>query len=77
MRKHSFIVLDIQADYPLKCIKPNIYYRVTLNNEEKRFARFFILNGNIYFEISIVKSACEITTDYYCCTIEKLNLSKK
>lgn len=73
MRKHSFIVLDIQADYPLKCIKPNIYYRVTLNNEEKRFARFFILNGNIYFEISIVKSACEITTDYYCCTIEKLN----
>lgn len=62
MGKRRFIALDLQADYPLNSIKPNIYYVVTLNKEEKRYANFFILNGNIYFE----------TKNYYCCTIEKL-----
>lgn len=35
MGKRRFIVLDIQADYPLKSIKPNIYYRLTLNKEKR------------------------------------------
>ena len=72
MGKRRFIGLHIQADYPLKSIKPNIYYRVTLNKEEKRYACFFILNGNIYFKAAIYMSACERTEDFYCCTIEKL-----
>lgn len=72
MGKRRFIGLDIQADYTLNCIKPNIYYRVTLNKEEKRYACFFILNGNIYFKAAIYMSACERTENYYCCTIEKL-----
>lgn len=72
MSNSRFIVLDIQSDYPLGSIKPNIFYRLTLNKEEKRYARFFILNGNIYFEIAVYKSACERTEDYYCCSIEKL-----
>lgn len=72
MGKRRFIGLHIQADYPLKSIKPNIYYGVTLNKEEKRYADFFILNGNIYFETAIIMSACERTENYYCCTIEKL-----
>ena len=72
MGKRRFIGLHIQADYPLKSIKPNIYYGVTLNKEEKRYANFFILNGNIYFETAIIMSACERTENYYCCTIEKL-----
>ena len=72
MGKRRFIVLDIQADYPLKSIKPNIYYRLTLNKEKKKYADFFILNGNIYFKLEVVKSACERTVDCYCCTIEKL-----
>ena len=72
MGKRRFIGLDIQADYPLKSINPNIFYRVTLNKEEKRYANFFILNGNIYFKTAIIISACERTENYYCCTIEKL-----
>lgn len=72
MGKRRFIGLHIQADYPLKSIKPNIYYVVTLNKEEKRYTDFFILNGNIYFETAIIMSACERTENYYCCTIEKL-----
>lgn len=72
MGKRRFIVLDLQGDYPLNGIKPNIYYRVTLNKEEKRYSYFFILNGNIYFEVAIYMSACERTEDFYCCTIEKL-----
>lgn len=68
----SFIVLDIQSDYPLKNVEPHIFYRMILNNEEKRYAHFFILNGNIYFEILIIKSPCDRTVDYYCCSIEKL-----
>lgn len=72
MGKRRFIGLHIQADYPLKSIKPNIYYGVTLNKEKKRYASFFILNGNIYFETAIIMSACERTENYYCCTIEKL-----
>lgn len=72
MGKRRFIGLHIQADYPLISIKPNIYYGVTLNKEEKRYADFFILNGNIYFETTVVKSACERTVNCYCCTIEKL-----
>ena len=72
MRNRRFIVLDIQADYPLKSINPNIFYRVTINKEEKRYANFFILNGNIYFKVAIYMSACERTENYYCCTIEKL-----
>lgn len=72
MGKRRFIGLDIQADYPLNCIKPNIYYGVTINKEEKRYAYFFILNGNIYFKAAIYMSACERTENYYCCTIEKL-----
>lgn len=52
MRKHRFIVLDIQLDYPLKNIKPHIFYRIALaiDKEERRYFYFFILNGNIYFE---------------------------
>ena len=72
MGNHRFIVLDIQSDYPLKSVRPNMYYRVTINKEEKKYASFFILNGNIYFEIAVYKSACERTVDYYCCPIEKL-----
>lgn len=72
MGKRRFIGLRIQADYPLKSIKPNIYYVVTSNKEGKRYANFFILNGNIYFETAIIMSACERTENYYCCTIEKL-----
>lgn len=41
MGKCRFIGLHIQADYPLKSIKPNIYYVVTLNKEKKRCANFF------------------------------------
>lgn len=72
MGKRRFIVLDIYADYPLESIKTNVYYQVTLNKEEKRYANFFILNGNIYFKVAIYMSACERTENYYCCTIEKL-----
>lgn len=72
MANSRFIVLDIQSDYPLGSVKPNVFYRLTLNKEEKRYAKFFILNGNIYFEIAVYKSACERTEDYYCCSIEKL-----
>ena len=53
MGKRRFIVLDIYADYPLESIKTNVYYQVTLNKEEKRYANFFILNGNIYFKVAI------------------------
>ena len=72
MSNSRFIVLDIQSDYPLGSIRPNIYYRATINKEENRHAHFFILNGNIYIEIAVYKSACERTIDYYCCSIEKL-----
>lgn len=72
MGKRRLIVLDIQVDYPLNSIKPNIFYRLALNKEEKKYADFFILNGNIYFEITVVKSASERTVNCYCCTIEKL-----
>lgn len=72
MGKRRFIVLDIQADYPLKSIKPNIYYRVNLNKEEKRYTYFFVLNGNIYFETVICMSACKNMVNDYCCSIEKL-----
>ena len=72
MGKRRFIALDLQADYQLNSIKPNIYYGVTLNKEEKRHACFFVLNGNIYFETAICTSACERTVNDYCCTIEKL-----
>ena len=58
MGKRRFIVLDIQGDYPLKSIKPNIYYRVTLNKAGKRHVDFFVLNGNIYFETAIYMGAC-------------------
>ena len=44
---------------------------VTLNKEEKRYANFFILNGNIYFETAITMSACERTENVYCCSMEK------
>lgn len=67
-----FIVLDIQPDYPLKNIKPNIYYRVTINEEEKIHLHFFILYGNIYFETAVYKSAFDRIVDYYCCPIKKL-----
>ncbi|RKI25509.1 hypothetical protein D7V82_20870 [bacterium 1xD8-6] len=72
MGKRRFIVLDIQGDYPLKSIKPNIYYRVTLNKAEKRHVDFFVLNGNIYYETVIYVGACERTVNNYCCSIEKL-----
>lgn len=72
MANSRFIVLDIKLDYPIKNVKPNIFYRLTLNKEEKRYVNFFIINGNIYFEIAVYKSACERTEDYYCCSIEKL-----
>ena len=58
MGKRRFIVLDIQADYPLKSINPNIFYRVTLNKEEKRYANFFILNGGSHY---IALTSLELT----------------
>ncbi len=42
MSNYKFIVLDIQPDYPLKNVMPNIYYRLTVNKEENRHASFFI-----------------------------------
>lgn len=71
MGKRRFIGLHIQADYPLNSIKPNIYYMVTLNKGEKRYANFFILNGNIYFKAAITMSTCERTENVYCCSMEK------
>lgn len=44
---------------------------VTLNKEEKRYANFFILNGNIYFKAAIYMSTCERTENVYCCSMEK------
>lgn len=71
MTIHKFILLDIQPDYPLKNIKPQIYYSMTIDKQEKRYyLYFFILNGNIYLEMEIYKSACD-TAKYYCCSIEK------
>jgi len=72
MSNRRFIVLDIQLDYPIKEVRPNIYYRLTIDKEEKRHASFFIVNGNIYLEVMVCKSTCERTVDCYCCSIEKL-----
>lgn len=77
MSNHRFIVLDIEANYPLESIRPHVYYRVSINKEEKRYARFFILNGNIYFRAAIYMSACERTENDYCCSIEKLKIYYK
>lgn len=61
-----FIVLDVSPDYPLKHVKPNVFYRVSFEMEEgKRYGHFFILNGNIYYEFFN-------DHDYICCSIEKL-----
>lgn len=61
------IVLDVSLDYPLKHVKPNIYYRVEFEIEKEReYGYFFILNGNIYYEFLN-------DDDYFiCCSIEKL-----
>ena len=39
MGNRRFIVLDIQADYPLENIKPHIFYRITLeiSKENRRY----------------------------------------
>ena len=61
-----FIVLDVSSDYPLKHVKPNVFYRVSFEMEDgKRYGHFFILNGNIYYEFFN-------DHDYVCCSIEKL-----
>lgn len=65
-------MLDIQPEHPLERVKTNIFYRVILNKEEKRYAHFFVINGNIYFETIVCSSDCKRTADYYCCTIVKL-----
>ncbi len=70
MSNRKFIVLDIQPDYPLKSVMPNIYYRLTINKKVDMF--FFIINGNIYFEVSVCKSFNDRTVERYCCSIEKL-----
>lgn len=70
MSNRRFIVLDIEADYPLKNVKPHIFYRLTLNGEERRCYHFFVVNGNIYFKV-ILYGKNDIQ-DYYCCSIEKL-----
>lgn len=73
MRNHRFILLNIKQDFPLKDVKSCVYYRMKINGEEKRYAEFFILNGNIYLKVSVYKSACcDSSTNYYCCSIEKL-----
>ena len=70
MSNRRFIVLDIQPDYPLESVKPNTFYILALNEEERRYYHFFILNGNIYFKIIVYGK--KDTKDYYCCSIEKL-----
>lgn len=73
MRKHRFIVLDIQLDYPLKNIKPHIFYRIALaiDKEERRYFYFFILNGNIYFENVVCRNDLHNVEEYCCCSIGK------
>ena len=50
MGNRRFIVLDIQADYPLENIKPHIFYRITLeiSKENRRYFYIFILNAPLY-----------------------------
>ncbi len=79
MGNRRFIVLDIQADYPLENIKPHIFYRITLeiSKENRRYFYIFILNGNFYFEnLSYRKKELMTLEDslevYYCCSIEKV-----
>ena len=70
----KFFVLDVQSDYPLKNIKPHIFYRLTLeiSKKNRRYFHFFILNGNFYFENICYENDNKDHNLYYCCSIEKL-----
>lgn len=74
MGKSRFIVLDVQADYPLENIKPHIFYRITLeiSKENRRYFYFFVLNGNFYYESVCYRNDNNDIELYYCCSIEKL-----
>lgn len=74
MGKRRFIVLDIQAEYPLENIKPYIFYKIDLeiSRENKIYFNFFILNGNFYYKRICYRNDNRDDIYYYCCSVEKL-----
>ena len=59
------IFLSVSSDYPLEHLKANVLYGVQFELDEgTKYGSFFVLNGNIYYNLG--------SDTYICCSIQNL-----